>query len=138
MSSISWRCVPGACVMIPSGPTGQHLFAVVAGPKVIDGHGSDQHVVLVGFSSIKPNIAHDPACEILPGEHPFIKKQTCIYYREPRLEKVSKVEQMVNAGVWRMCEPCDTALMRKILEGFEKSKRLPRYFRDVLSEIFPH
>jgi len=104
----------------------------------MDGHGSDEYVVLVGFTSIKPSIPHDHACEISPGEHPFIRKPTCIYYRELRLEKVSKVEQMVNAGVWRMGEPCDAALMRKIREGFGISRRLPRHFRGMLSEVISH
>jgi len=56
--------------MIPSGPVGEHLFTIVFGPALVDGHGPDPQIMLVGFTSIKPNISHDPACEIASGEHP--------------------------------------------------------------------
>jgi len=135
MDSGQWKCQPGACLMIPSGPAGEHLFTVVSGPMIVDGHGSAPQALMVSFTSIKPGVPHDAACEISAGEHPFITRASSIYYREPRLEKVSKIEHMVRTGAWRVAAPCAPALTKKILAGFAMSKRLPRHFRLLLEEI---
>jgi len=135
MDSGQWKCVPGACLMIPSGPAGEHLFTVVASPVVADGYGSALHALMVSFTSIKPGVPHDATCEVSTGEHPFITRASSIYYREPRLEKVSTVERMVSTGAWRATTPCIPALTRKILAGFWVSKRLPRHFRPLLEKI---
>jgi len=121
--------------VIPTGPAGEHLFTVVASPVVADGYGSALHALMVSFTSIKPGVPHDATCEIFAVEHPFITRLSSIYYREPRIEKVSKVEHMVSTGVWRASSPYASALTRKILAGFSVSKRLPRHFRVLLETI---
>jgi len=132
---MSWQCVPGACLMIPSGPTGEHLFAVALGPEIIEGHGTEPQVLMVSFTSIRPGIPYDDACEVSAGEHPFIARSSYIYYREPRLETASKVETMVNTGAWRASTQCKPELTQKILAGFKLSKRLPRYFKKLIEDF---
>jgi len=132
---MSWQCVPGACLMIPSGPTGEHLFTVVLGSEVVDGYGTEPQVLMVSFTSIKDDAPYDNACEVSPGEHPFITRRSYVYYREPRLEAASKVEAMVGKGIWRASTPCNAELTRKILTGFRLSKRLPRYFNKLLEDL---
>jgi len=129
-----WQCKPGSCLMIPSGPN-EHLFTVALGPIVLDGLGSEPQVVIVSFSSIKPGLPYDDACEVQPGAHPFITRDSFVYYREPRIYAASLVETKVHANEWRQQGECSSELMEKILSGFRRSKRLPRHYNEILDAI---
>jgi hypothetical protein len=120
--------------MIPSGPS-EHLFAVTLGPCVLDGYGSEPQAVIVSFSSIKPGLAYDEACTVLAGSHPFITRDSFVYYREPRIYPVSVLEKRVHDNEWRGSAPCSEELLNSVLDGFRRSNRLPRYFNEIL-DIF--
>lgn len=130
-----WNCETGSCLLVPSGPAGDHLFTVALGPKRLAGYGPEEQVVIVSFTSIKAGLHHDDACEIAVGDHPFIVRESYIYYREPRIYPATMVRQKVESGEWTEREPCSEDLIRKVLEGFRKSKRLPRHFNDILDEF---
>lgn len=117
--------------MVPSGPN-EHLFVVTLGPMVLEGHGPEPQVVIVSFSSVKPGLPFDDACLIPAGSHPFIVRDSYIYYREPRIYPAATVEERVNSDQWRQGAPCDDELLRRILSGFRRSKRLPRHFNEIL------
>lgn len=120
--------------MIPSGPY-EHLFTVALGPVILDGYGSAPQVVVVSFSSIKPGLPYDMACEVSAGAHPFLVRDSYVYYREPRIYSVLELEQRVMSGTWRAAESCSAELMHKIVQGFRKSKRLPRHFNEILNSL---
>lgn len=126
-----WKCELGASLMIPSGPN-EHLFAVALGPMVLKGYGSEPQVVVVSFSSIKSGFPYDNACEVQAGSHPFITRDSFVYYREPRIYPAKLIEDRVSSGEWRAGEMCSSPLMERVLCGFRQSKRLPRHFNEVL------
>lgn len=129
-----WQCEAGSCLMIPSGPSGEHLFAIVMGPVILNGYGPAPQVLMVSFTSVKPGIPYDDACIVHAGEHPFITKDSYIYYREPRLYPAAQVESYVKENLWRPRDPCGNDLLSKVMAGFWVSKRLPRSFRKLLEE----
>ena len=118
--------------MIPSGPN-EHLFTVTLGPAILEGYGSDPQVVLLSFSSIKPGIPFDDACKVPAGSHPFITRDSFVYYREPRIYPAAEVEKRVQNNEWRSGAQCSEDLMHRILSGFRRSKRLPRYLNEILN-----
>lgn len=118
--------------MIPSGPTGEHLFTIAVGPAVFDGYGSAPQVLMVSFTSVKQGVPPDDACLVSAGEHPFITRESFVYYREPRMYPVADVQDRVNRQVWRPEEPCSQALLAKVMQGFWRSDRLPRGFKRML------
>lgn len=132
---MGWICEPGACLLIPSGPTGDHLFAVSLGPAILDGYGSAPQAVLVSFTSVKPELPYDGACVVHPGDHPFLVRDSYVYYRAPRIYPVREVEKRVNDGVWAAHQPCSATLLRRILGGFRKSDRLPRTYNEILDGL---
>lgn len=91
--AMSVECQIGSCFLIPSGPTGEHVFTVALGPKVLAGHGPLEQVILLSFTTIRQGLPHDPACVIRPDEHPFIKHDSYVYYREPRVYSVLDVQK---------------------------------------------
>ena len=129
-----WKATYGACVMIPSGP-GEHLFTVALGPAILDGYGDSPQVVIVSFSSIKKGIPYDESCKVIAGTHPFITRDSFVYYREPRIYSAQELEERVASGQWRAQDSCSPELMQKIISGFRSSKRLPRYFNAILDAL---
>lgn len=111
-----------------------HLFAVAVGPKHLDGHGHQLHVIMVSVTSVKPESPHDPACIINAGEHPFITHESYVYYREPRIEPVAHVQSMVANSVWRSHEPCSPELLARIRSGLLSSRRVPRHIKKLLEQ----
>lgn len=120
-------------MLVPSGPEKKnHLFTVALGPKKLDGYGPHDQVLMVSVTSVKPGFKFDDACPLKEGDHPYIKHDSYIYYREPRIEQASRVTEMVRTGQWAAKEPCDEELMGKILAGFHRSKLIPRHIRAIL------
>ena len=68
-----------ATLLVPSGPAHdpdqKHLFILLNDPARVLGYG-DKHSLLVGVTTIHAAIPHDPACELYPGDHPFIRRNT--------------------------------------------------------------
>jgi len=71
-----------ATLLIPSGPARdpdqKHFFIVLTDPVRVMDHDA-KHSLLVGVSTIYPNVPHDPACELHPGDHSFIHKSYVFY-----------------------------------------------------------
>ncbi len=120
---------------MPSGPEEyKHLFAIAVGPKALDGYGTQPHVIMVSVTTVKPQFPHDPACVIRAGEHPFVTHDSYVYYRDPRVESVAHVQNMVDNAVWQAREPCSPELLQKIRAGLLASTRVPRYIKQLIAE----
>lgn len=131
---MNWAGKPGDCLLVPSGPGGkQHLFTVTLGPCHFAGHAQPPHVLLLSVTSIRQGVPPDDACLLQPGEHPFITRPSYIYYREPRIEPVSHVQNMIAQVVWQPKPPCSPQLLARIVAGLHKSKRMPRHILNLLS-----
>ncbi|HEX7386135.1 MAG TPA: hypothetical protein VF285_02525 [Castellaniella sp.] len=105
------------------------------GPVAIEGYGAAPQVILVSFTSIKPELPYDSACVVRPGDHPFLVRDSYIYYRVPRIYPAAEVEQRVKEGVWIAHQACSAALLQKIRNGFRLSDRLPRTYDEILNVL---
>lgn len=126
-----WTATPGHTLLVPSGPSGLHLFVLTLGPIVVPSYGSAPQLALVSATTIRPGVPHDPACELYPGDHPFIQHPSYIAYRYLRLDPAPHVGQMVEQSVWTPHTPCSEALLQRILAGVCISKLTPREFKRV-------
>lgn len=120
--------------MIPSGPS-EHLFVVALGPVVLEEYGSKAQIIAVNFTSIKEGLKYDDACIVRAGEHPFIIRDSYVYYRGAQLLSASSIENKVSSNEWRAQEPCSEVLLQRVLKGFRNSKRLPRHFNHILDAL---
>lgn len=120
-------------MLIPSGPDAKmHLFAILLDPIKIDGYGSQPQVLLTSVVSIKPGIILDDSCILRPGDHPFIEHDSFVDYRYTRLETAQHVEGRINDGVFVLKEPCSPELIRRLIQGAMKSRRISREFKKIL------
>lgn len=130
---MAWQCQQGACLLVPSGPAEyKHLFAIAVGPQQLDGYGEQSQVIMVSVTSIKPDYPYDAACVIRAGEHPFVTHDSYVYYRDPRIEPVAHVENLVETAVWQVKDSCSEELLNRIRAGLLASTRVPRYIKKLL------
>lgn len=122
---------PGHTLLVPSGPAGNHLFVLVLGPVVIPLYGGKEQFAMVGVTSIRDGVPHDPACELNPGDHPFIQHPSYVKYRDLRVNSCAHVENMVGTTVWPPHHPCSAELLQRIVAGICLSKLTPREYKLV-------
>ena len=113
---------------IPSGPTGNHLFAIITDPSQEGTH------LLVCFSSLKPGVHHDPACLVNVGEHPFVTVPSAVEYRFARVEPSAHLVKCVAGWTFKRGEPVSDALLQKIRDGVLKSRFATRFIKDYFTK----
>lgn len=125
----AWTASPGSSLLVPSGPSGLHLFVLVLGPVVLPSYGPTPQLVMVSATTLRADIPHDPACVLNPGDHPFIQHPSYISYRHIRVDGSPHVQQMVQQEVWLPHTPCSPELLSKIVSGVCTSRLTPREFK---------
>lgn len=68
MEAPDWTCRAGSPLLVPSGPTGLHLFVIALGPDVLDGYGPAPQVLMASATTLRDGIPFDPACILEPGD----------------------------------------------------------------------
>jgi len=105
-------------LLFPSGPS-DHLHVIVTNSCE-----NKQHLLL-SVTSIKTDMHYDPTCVLAPGDHPFIKHPSFVFY--------SKADQKASAHITRMVELCyfvpkddvSEELINKIRDGIQVSEFSP-------------
>lgn len=106
----------------------EHVFVVISHPQ------SNYHeVVLVNFTSYDES-RKDSSCVLGPGDHSWIRKTTCISYRDARVASESQLDSLVTTGQLVPLDPASDSLLGKILSGAERTDELPGKCRRVLEQ----
>ena len=132
-----WSCQKGSTLLIPSGPKDghKHLFVVMITPTGVDGYGKEPMALMACVTSVKEGVTNDDTCVLNNGDHPFIEHSSFIDYRFTRLEKAKFVETKVQSGEFIEKEPCSPDLIKRIIQGALKSRRINREHKKILEEI---
>ena len=99
---------------------------MILGPLTVPDRGSAPHVAMVSFSTVRPPLPHDAACEVQAGDHPFIRHASYAVYRDVRIERADHVAAMVEKAVWRPHEPCSAELLARLRAGVCTSRLVSR------------
>ncbi|MFZ3160696.1 MAG: hypothetical protein WA134_11045 [Rhodoferax sp.] len=129
-----WVPVTGATLLMPSGPTTEHMFVIMAGPTPLKNYGTNKQFISVNISSIYPGVPFDEACILEPGAHPFVKHPSYAAYRHARIDAQQHLEKMVRDGVWKPHRPCSAGMFEKIMRGAFVSRLISREIRAFLGE----
>ena len=116
----------GRCILIPSGPSGDHLFFIVFDAKIIDGK---EQVLLAPLCSVDASGKHDSTCLLVAGEHAFVEHPSYISYREVRAEPVQAVLRHLGSRYFKPHKDCSAGLLQRIAQGLEDSNRTPRFVK---------
>ena len=113
-----------ATLLIPSGPQQnpdqKHLFILLTDPVPTAAGGRD--VLLVGVSSVRQGLYHDPACLLYPGDHPFLVRQSFVNYRMARIEDAQKLINGVKKGVFSAKDILAGEIFARVCHGLTESR----------------
>ena len=119
-------------LLIPSGPPDdperKHLFVILTDP-VVDENDGTQRVLLVSISSVRSRY-DDSTCILRRGDHPFIRHESFVDYREARIELVDALRRGVQNGVLVPQESIETSVFSRICTGLQNSPHTaPRFLK---------
>ena len=118
----------GCTLLIPSGtasdPDAKHLFVVVTNRCDGGFH------LLISVSSVKPNRIYDPTCLLEAGEHPFLDRQSYVFYAMPRQLGHAGMIKCVSTGLYVPKDSCTQAVLEKIRNGITASAMTPRWAKE--------
>lgn len=109
----------------------EHLFIVLSEPRTYpsEGHGNRLCLVSVNFTSIHEGQIFDPACIVEPGDHPFIRHRSYVFYQKIQILDYEHVCRCVNQGIYRAGVTASPELLAKIIAGIQQSSFIPRKFK---------
>lgn len=109
-----------ATLLIPSGPSGFHLYVILT-----DACDDDLHLI-GSICSIRRGTKYDSTCVIKPGEHKFCKHDSYFLYRRLITIKGSHLTKCVDGWEFKINNPVSNVLYKRICDGIEKSSFTPR------------
>lgn len=127
----AWQATAGATLLMPSGADGDHLYVVLNEPKPFSTYGSQPCVVLVNVSTVRQGVRHDPTCLLDAGCHPFVKQDSYVVYRSARIEQVSRVQRLVQQGLFKPHTPFEEGLLAVVKVGLRSSPFTTREFKNL-------
>jgi hypothetical protein len=132
-----WSCKKGNTLLVPTGPQdGQkHIFALMLDPVVLEGYGGNPCVLLACVTSVKDGVPSENACLLKQGDHPFIDHDSYVDYRFTRVEQVDHLQKRLQEGAFIEKDPCSPELIKKIIQGALKSRRISREYKRILEFV---
>ncbi len=104
-----------------------HLIIIISEPAL-----DPDRIVTANLTSWRAD--KDQSCIVQVGEHPFVKKRSCIQYHRDELTTLSKYNSYTSSGRLIPREPVKKALLQRILDGAAASERIPLGNRQILVE----
>jgi hypothetical protein len=110
-------------LLMPSGtyhnPDQKHLFIVCSDACEQGNH------ILVSITGWTNDLC-DPTTKLGVGDHPFLYKDSYVFYRKARIESANVILKGIESGAFETHDPIDDAWVAKILEGLCASIHTPR------------
>ena len=110
---------------LPGKKTDIHLWVIISDPSL-----DDQKVLSINLTTHRP--WKDGSCIIYPGEHPFVRHDTCIWYIEPRTTPLADLVSQLRAGLIAADEPVSGPLLERIRKGGCHSLSMPNGAKRIL------
>src|SRR5262245_33850095 len=112
---MTYRPYRGGTLLVPSGPTGMHLFVILTNRCTNKFH------LLVSITSIKEGKRYDPACTFAGGEHPFITKPAYVFYRLLEQKRSGVLSNGVAKGLFIPKDDMPATPFKAICDGIQVS-----------------
>jgi len=113
-----------------SGRATEHLWVVLAV--------SGADAIIVSITTQWPD--SDSTCVLLPGDHPFVKHASVVYYEGARRVPSAAVEAALAAGatsfVFESRPRCSVPLLTRIRAGFLESPAVTQELKDVCRRLW--
>ena len=106
-----------------------HRWIVLTEPD-----GDPPQVVVVNLTSRSPD--SDTTVVLNVGDHPFVKRETVVYYADARFMEARAIEAYANTPGNRFHADCSVALLQQLRDGLRKSRFTPKKIKAYCSHHF--
>lgn len=97
-----------------------HLHIICSQPFFNADTGASS-VLAVNISSIRTDAAFDSTCILHVGDHPFIKHDSYVRYKDAVMMKVANIQAHIETGEIKVLENVSNEVFQRVLAGFTKS-----------------
>lgn len=104
-----------------------HLWIVLSKPEL-----DTEHILIVNLTSWRPD--KDQACILNPGDHPYIKKKTCVNYALSKIVAADHIGRLVRSHDLEKDVRLSMELLERVREGAMLSKFMPLDHGQLLIE----
>lgn len=100
------------CTFIAAAPSSpkEHIYFVISDPSVGSGE-----VVFVNLTKWRDD--KDQVCIIEPGDHPFVKERSVVFYSRLVISSEASLTEAISKGLFRIGEPANKEIIAKIQAG---------------------
>lgn len=104
----------------------EHLWFVCTQPDL------QGCVVVLNLTSQQP-WTKDLSCILKAGDHPFVVRDTVVFYQRGLIVAVTQIQAEINNGVFRPKDPASPQLMARIRRGALNSSFTPRTLKKAIA-----
>ncbi len=88
---------------------------------------------LISHYEVRPR-HYDDCLVIAPDEHPWLRRDSCVYFEEAALERYATIEESLTSGELRQHPRCSDELLRRIQEGALASEDVATNVKSAIRE----
>jgi hypothetical protein len=109
----------------PNGSYDSHLWIVVSRPET-----DNDNVLIVNLTSWRCD--KDQACVLDVGDHPYIRKKTCVNYPDSKIVSSQQLDALIQSGHLEKHDPVTMELLERIRQGAMLSRFMPLDHAQIL------
>jgi len=106
-----------------------HLWVLLWGPA-----GAADAFLAVYLTTLRSH--SDRTCILVPGDHPFIRRETAVAYHETMRITSERLVRAIHDGNASAREPVDARVLQAMREGFFASQGTPHAFKEMARRQF--
>jgi hypothetical protein len=106
-----------------------HLWVILSDPNL-----NSDKIVLVNFTTVYGNDFEDLSCVLTDGEHSFLRHDSYVSYRDAIIVSSTNLDALKKSNSIKLHDNCEYQLLRKILDGAEKTPFLKLEIYGILQE----
>ncbi len=95
-----------------------HLWIVLSKPEL-----DSTHILIANLTSWRAD--KDQTCVLDLGDHPYIKKKTCVNYADSKIVSQENIAKLFEADLVEKDTPVEIPLLQRIREGAMQSRFTP-------------
>lgn len=118
--------IRGGDTFLRRSPTKKHLWVVISYPELCP----RDPVVIVSLVSCSPYT--EQTCILNPGDHPFIKHGTAVYYRAVQTYSIGRIRNIIASDDVDSLAPMEPDVLARIRGGALQSPTVSQEICDLL------
>ena len=93
-------------------------------------------VLAVNISSVREGAPYDDTCILHAGDHPFVKHDSYVRYRDAVAMRVSRIRFAIETQEISVLDRLDDDIFSQVIEGFQKSEQTKTKIKKMLESFF--